>query len=449
MKNQDKLKEQFFDWRKRLIKKGELKKNAGRDTCFPLVKKCKVSGIGYEKWMESVTYNLIRHWFEIPKEKKITLADTQQQISVTDILNEEDYDIVAENMKLAKKVQKLQDSNRIERKAFRNQARLYNALENYNKEVIKLLKNYNLCNYTIQHEANDNKACGLVQLSDVHFNELIDILGNKYDFTVAAKRLKKLAMKTKQYFNLHGIRNVLLALTGDMLNSDRRIDEIFNQASNRANASILSLILLIQFIRDLNEDFNVTIASVSGNESRIHKELGYSNYVATNNYDFTIDNFLRIIFNNCKGISFVDGDAFEKVVTISGQNVLITHGLDLQRGATQNAIQAKIGGYALKGIIIDYVIYGHVHCPNVSNHSARSSSLAGSNDYNEKALNLIGRASQNIYIFYDDKTRDAIVIDLQNVNNIKGYNVEKELEAYHTKSASKTKQSTVIFQVVV
>ena len=46
-------------------------------------------------------------------------------------------------------------------------------------------------------------------------------------------------------------------------------------------------------------------------------------------------------------------------------------------------------------------------------------------------------------------TRDGIVVDLQNTDNIKGYEIIKELEAYDAKSASKVNNHTTIFQVVI
>jgi len=33
----------------------------------------------------------------------------------------------------------------------------------------------------------------IVQLSDLHFNERVELPSNRYDFTVAAQRLRKLA----------------------------------------------------------------------------------------------------------------------------------------------------------------------------------------------------------------------------------------------------------------
>jgi hypothetical protein len=94
------------------------------------------------------------------------------------------------------------------------------------------------------------------------------------------------------------------------------------------------------------------------------------------------------------------------------------------------------------------MIFGHVHSARIGDGYARSSSLVGSNDYAEKALNLSGRASQNCYIFYDDGNRDGIKIDLQNTKGV-GYNIDKSLEAYNAKSAKKAKEKKTIFEIVI
>ena len=359
-----------------------------------------------------------------------------------------DAELAAKCVDYKQQTQKYQDTNRIERKTFRENARISNALEEYNKELIEAIKKLKCI--TLKHEILDNKACGLVQLSDTHLNELIDILGNNYDFSVASKRMKLLAIKTKTYFKAFNIKNILLALTGDLLNSNRRLDELLNQATNRANASVLSFFLLKQFILDLNQEFNITIASVTGNESRIEKEHSHSEIIASDNFDSVIENMLKIQFMDCPGITFATGSNKEKLINIANQNIILLHGDgSLTKSSTQTAVQLKFGAYAQKGIIIDYIIYGHVHCANISNYSARSASLCGSNTYNEQELGLVGRASQNIYIFYNDKTRDGIAVDLQHTGAIEGYNINRELESYNTKSATKLHKNNVIFSVII
>jgi len=103
----------------------------------------------------------------------------------------------------------------------------------------------------------------------------------------------------------------------------------------------------------------------------------------------------------------------------------------------------------LKGIIIHYVLFGHLHSAMIGDFSARSSSLVGSNSYNENALNLVGRASQNIGLFYTNGNRDILKVDLQNTDNIIGYDIIKELEAYHCKSASKLHEKHHILEIII
>ncbi len=359
---------------------------------------------------------------------------------------EKDPEITEYSEKLARKVQKLQDTNRIERKTFRENARLSNALEEYNKELLKHIGN--LKPFTVLHNEVNTNAIGVIQLSDLHFNELINIDGNKYDFEIAAKRLKLLAERSKNYFSAIGVKKVLIACTGDLMNSDRRLDEKLNQATNRAKATLLAFHLLEQFICDLNQNFNVTIASVSGNESRANEEMGFSEIIATDNYDFTIFNMLKVAFRNSEGVKFIEGNNSEKVINIANSNVLLLHGLSIKQDI-EKSIQQIIGKYATKGVIIDYVFIGHIHSARIGDLYARSSSLCGANAYSDYALNLASRASQNIAVFYDNKTHDVFKIDLQNTENIEGYEIIKELEAYNAKSADKCKVSVPIFQVVI
>ena len=358
----------------------------------------------------------------------------------------EDIELLKENVKYKKQKQKAQDITRVERKSFREFARVENAVEEYSKELKKLFENYKLHKLTRKHTGS-KKAVGVIQFSDLHFNELVNLKTNKYDFEVAAKRCQYFVSKAKKYFEIAQIKNVVVALTGDLLNSDRRLDELLNQATNRAKATFLSVDIMQQVILDLNKNYNVSIAGVVGNEGRANKELGWSNIVATDNYDYTIYNCLRFLFKDSH-VKFIDGDPSEIVVNVAGQNLLMLHGHGSLKGGIEKSVNQIIGRYAGQGIEVHYVIFGHVHSARVGDNYSRSSSMVGANDYSDKALNLSGRASQNCYIFYNDGNRDGIKIDLQNVNN-KGYKIDKSLEAYNAKSAKKTKSTETIFKVVV
>tara|TARA_Y100000401_G_scaffold66066_1_gene52719 strand:- start:3235 stop:4443 length:1209 start_codon:yes stop_codon:yes gene_type:complete len=358
----------------------------------------------------------------------------------------EDIELLTENVKLAKQKQSYQDINRIERKAFREHIRVENAVSKYAEELIKIFDKYFIAEKVIEHSETNNKAVGVIQFSDVHFNELVNLEHNKYDFKIASARCKLFVEKAIKYFNTFGIKNVLMVQSGDLLNSDRRLDELLQMATNRAKATFLAVDIMTQVILDLNKHFNLSVCHVTGNESRVKKDWGWSPIIASDNYDFTIFETLRYIFRDSK-INFIEGDPTELVVEVAGQNLLILHGNGTIKKGLDTSVTQLMGRYKARGVDVDYVIFGHVHSARVGDNFSRSSSMVGANDYSEKALNLSGRASQNCYIFYENGNRDGIKIDLQNYGV--GYDIEQSLESYNAKSSNKISKGTTIFKVVV
>ena len=354
-----------------------------------------------------------------------------------------DKDIVEYNIRLAKQKQKFQDLNRIERKSFREDTRQENALVEYNTEIIKLLKRESL-KTKLSKKKHNTEAAIVVQIADTHFNELVELESNKYDFDIASKRLQKYAYKVKEYVKFHKANKVLIAITGDLINSDRRLDEKLAMATNRAKATFLGVHLLKHFILDINETAEVQVCCVTGNESRVNFELGWVDMVASDNYDFTIFEMLRLLLPD---INFLRGDALELVVEINGKNMLVIHGHQLGR-MDSNQVGKVISKYSAKGVIIDFIICGHLHETMIRDNIARSASLVGSNAYSENALNLSGTAAQNIYCFTDDGRHD-IRIDLQETNGWDGYDIKEELFAYNAKSAQKTHKKETIFKIII
>ena len=355
-----------------------------------------------------------------------------------------DKEIVEENIKLAKQKQRAQDLNRIANKSFREYAREENALVEYNKELIKVLKENSLDVKLTKHKTKKGSVV-LVQIADTHFNELVDMESNQYDFKIASQRLQKFAYYVKEYAKLHKATSFLVAITGDLINSDRRLDEKLSMATNRAKATFLGVHLLKHFIMDLQEFADVKVCCVTGNESRVNQDLGWVDLCASDNYDFTIFEMLRLLLPQ---IEFLRGDnALEMVISINGNNVLVIHGHQLGR-MTSNDVGKVVSKYAHKGIIIDFIICGHLHETMIRDSIARSASLVGSNAYSDKALNLSGKAAQNIYIFTNDGRQD-VRIDLQETDGWDGYNIDEELFSYNTKSLSKTYKKDTIFKIII
>lgn len=355
-----------------------------------------------------------------------------------------DAETVSENVRLAKLAQRQADTNRIERKAFREHARIENAITCYNESLLAELEAVGTLMAGCDKRSGplDPKAAAMVvHLSDNHFNELVNLPTNRFDFQVAAKRLQLLAQKAKTYGKAYGVERVVVFFGGDLMNSDRRLDELLAMSTNRAKATLLAVHLYKQFLQDLRADFFIDCFGVTGNESRAKENLGWVDVVATDNYDFTIFSILQVIFNAIedKGMRFHDFSANEVVFKLHNETFLGVHGHQVN-ATDQKKCQAIIGKYAAKGINITHILCGHIHSTVVSDYVSRNASLVGSNAYSEEALGFVSKAAQNLHLV-TPQGLDGIKCDLQNIQGVEGYSVIKELEAYNAQSAGKASEA--------
>ena len=361
---------------------------------------------------------------------------------------ETDKEIVERSVRYKKQTQKMMDLNRIERKSFREHARVENAVSEYVQELIKVFEDNPYKVEGVSHEGYDG-AVGVIQLSDLHFNELIDIKSNKYDFTIASKRLFKFATEAIKYFDTHDVTDVFIFGTADFVNSDRRLDELVAMATNRSKATFIAVQILENFITHLNQHYNIHIAGVVGNESRVGKDYNWNNELVSDNYDFVIFNVLRHKLKDAKGISFLGlSDKHEEVVEVNGKNFLLVHGHQIGRDVSKD-LSKLIRKSAQQDVDIDYTIWGHLHESMISDTYSRSSALCGSNAYSEDALLLVGRASQNIYTVFGEDRIDSTRIDLQSTDGYEGYDTHDWQDAYNPKSIDKTRRTETVLRITI
>lgn len=336
--------------------------------------------------------------------------------------------------------QKQIDLNSQLRKTNREQYRVYNNLEEIYTQYVDLLSNVDLTKFKLKpYAVQTNGKVLLIQISDVHFNELInssEANGNNYDFIIASKRLKKFISKCKQYAKMEKITEINLILTGDLINSSRRLGEKLAQSTSLVKASLLATYLLEQAIVDLAKDFSTTVSSVVGNESRIQDEWDSSSISLSENYDFLIFENLRRIFNKTK-VRFTESkNLSQQVVHLSnGFNALIIHGNQLSKSNTDRDIAKILQQYVYQGIKIHGVYYGHYHSASISDFVSRCGSLCGGNAYSTNDLGFLSRASQNCYIINPDLGCDGIKFDLQNCDNDE-YDIKEELERYDVRNCN-------------
>ena len=351
-----------------------------------------------------------------------------------------DLETVEANVRLAKVNQGLVDRNRIANKAFREHARIENAVTAYSEAILAELHDVGQSLHGCDRRSgalHPDSAVLVVHLSDNHFNELVNLPTNRFDFEVAAKRLQLLAQKTKLLGKAYGAEKVVVFFGGDLMNSDRRLDELLAMSTNRARATILAVHLYKQFLMDLRADLFVDCFGVTGNESRAKENLGWVDVVATDSYDFTIYSMLQAVFDSVDdaGMRFHDFQANDVVFKIHNQTFLGIHGHQIN-ATDQKKVQAMIGKYAAKGVNITHILCGHIHSTVVSDYVSRNASLVGSNAYSEEALGFVSKAAQNIHIV-TPQGLDGFKADLQDVDGVEGYEIISRLAAYNAKSADK------------
>ena len=342
-----------------------------------------------------------------------------------------------------KSKQRFQDNLRITRKQIREQNRMDNAILAHHEAIRTILENNPPPNWkrNLGSDLKNAEGVGVIQLSDLHLNELVEMANNTYDFKVASQRLQYLAKRAKKRFKDENVKSVLIVGTGDWINSDRRLDELLAMATNRSMAEILSVMLIEQFILDIATDFPVEFTAITGNESRLRDHHSYGKLIATDNYDFTIKEILKLLFRNNDRVKFIElDDPREGIINVCGHHLMIMHGDTIpQQGIHKRVSQIKSKIASKYDIVIDYVIWGHIHSAYCSESFSRSGSLVGANCYSDDALALESKASQNIYIFKPNYIEPAM-IDLQNPVDVDGYNIDDTLEAYNAKSAKKAER---------
>lgn len=348
-----------------------------------------------------------------------------------------DAAVQKENARLAAQVQKATDTNRIERAAWRTQSQAFNVLEELQAQILETLRSYG-AKLTVESRRSGpydaEKPVAVLHLSDLHFNELIDLPHNKYDFTVAAKRLELLAQKTKLYAKAAGCERVVVALGGDLINSDRRLDEVLSMATNRARAVVLAVHLLRQLVLDLRADFFVDLFGITGNEGRAKQELAWGDPAVTDSYDASVFWMLgKMLEDGDKGLRVYELHGNECMFQIHDQTFLLIHGHQIN-ASDQRKVQAIIGKHsAVAGQQVTHVLCGHIHASLISDYISRNASLAGGNAYSDEGLNFASKAAQNLHIV-SKTSLDGIKLDVQDVEGVQGYEIIPQLAEHNARS---------------
>lgn len=322
------------------------------------------------------------------------------------------------NQSLKAKLQRSQDLSRDERKNWRNDTRVTNALAEVYGELTEIVKDM-VPTEIPEHVVSLDGNTGIIQLSDLHLAEVIDLPHNKYNLDIASQRLRKHVTESLALFGTQDVDNIILAITGDIVNQAIRPDKLLSNAVNFARSIAIAFDLLRGVIKEVGEDYPLQVVSCYSNEDRFDKDIGYIDPIASNTVGVAVHNLLKIHFEG-QPVEFIE-EGMEVIVNAGGYNVLFAHGHTFS-GKDMEVSSSKVRAkHAAAGTLVDYVICGHIHSASVSTGYARSGGLPGDNAYSNYALSACGRSSQNCYVFGPRK-RMSIVNDLQEVEGVVGYN---------------------------
>lgn len=343
-------------------------------------------------------------------------------------------------LKLKKEVQRLRDKVRINEALIRKFGRVTGMIDESFDVIKNKLAKLAPSDFEIYRGLKTRRmSCDrtmIAQLTDLHANEVIintDTCGlNVFDFKKLSSRLYEYANVIK--YHKQDCDTVYVAFTGDLFNSDRRMDELLKSQVTRAEATIILAQILSKFLLHLARDFNVKVVSVLGNESRMNQNVPLGN--PFNNFDYLIHKILELLLHKADpyvefldvrkpDIEFKDIEKnYEYVLHVYDASILLTHNY---HNLTWDAAIKK---YNAAGIILDYMITGHKHATNIKDSSAQSGSLVGNNFYGFYGLHSPVKASQNLFLI-DKKFSDCkpsinvIRVDLQDVDDTKYYNFKE------------------------
>ena len=365
--------------------------------------------------------------------------------TIIDSLTDDDK---TEMTKLRQDKLRANDKLSFERNAFNKRLRELSALEELNQELINGLNKLKpiVPEYFTKPCTSYTEDVLVVSIGDWHLGEIsAEFKHTGFDMEIASKLLKKYANYIKGEIINKGYKKVVIMCGGDICNNVTLLCKRLQQTSNRATTTIMAVVLMEHFILDIYEACpNIVFAGVGNNESRYDEDYFEDEYLITNCADYVVYNMLELLFTDIPTIKFLGGRNCEKVVNINGSNILLTHGVAFGKGDVEKAVQQAISRYSVKNVDIRYVLLSHIHCTRNSNFFSRHGSLVGGNAYSNSTLNLQTRASQNILTVSKNGDINSLMIDLEDVDGIIGYDISNEIKKFSLKSRDKREELDLV-----
>lgn len=294
---------------------------------------------------------------------------------------EEEVERVA--LKQAKQIQRLQDTQRVERALVRREVRKDNTSNAVFETLIELIGSKEKVELP-KFEISSDKSSLIIGLTDLHFGTTVSIPGSIVNTRILSARLYAYATAAVEFGLASGVNRVIFALTGDIVTSVRRQGEQATIEYNLAHATLNAYEVISGMIEFVSNYFRVThVVSVLGNEDRAQKDLELTHKCHYDNHGWVVDRMLKAHFNG--QIKFSEMlSPVERLIQVDNVNILLAHGLTRPRDDPAR----QFAYYKAKHPTMNHMIVGHIHSALCATGFSRSAGLPGSNEYSTYTLGI-------------------------------------------------------------
>ena len=234
-------------------------------------------------------------------------------------------------------------------------------------------------------------------LSDFHWSEVVDpqqvFFKNKYNLSVAKKRLENVALRTihilKEGMAFNKYPGIVVNLCGDMVSGDIH-DELTVTNDKPIMPTFIDLYtnMIRVLSRFINEFGRVFVPCVNGNHSRTTKKIPAKDRAYTN-FDWLLYHMLAKYFENDDRITFLIGDGGDVQYKVYNHVYRLTHGDQFRGGTGLLGLVAPVmrGEFKKRTASTTYnyrydtLIMGHFHQYMTLGNVIVNGSLVGYNEY--------------------------------------------------------------------
>lgn len=298
--------------------------------------------------------------------------------------------LLKSNQQLRKQVQAYQDKLRVLRAEDRKGFRVSDKVDYMLDKCLEIADAYPSKHINATKKPH-SKCWAIAHLSDLHISKVVDLPHNTYNYEVAKSRLKNYFTTFKHECYHRGISDIVIAMTGDNFQLDRLREQSHTNEKVRAEALLDGFDIMVSVIDDLLEQgFNVSLAGINGNESRLltDEHQGNVDKLIKNNFDFLLFQMLKRKYTNqCNFLN--DCDTLEFMFEVNGKLFIIVHGDKLKHSQLDKEIdKVRLKWLQITGKYSDHVLLGHVHQFLSTPTFTRASSLVGADEYAFNGLTI-------------------------------------------------------------